>query len=67
MNPIDKAHNLIPKMKDWPPMKDRQTVDVYELCGVAKPTPKAGTDPDGPSGTQEFADRPDAYVDQDTD
>lgn len=40
MNPIDKAHNLIPKMKDWPPMKDRQTVDVYELCGVAKPSVK---------------------------
>jgi hypothetical protein len=37
MNPIDKAHNLIPKMKDWPPMKDRKTVDVYELCGVDKP------------------------------
>ena len=39
MNPIDKAHNLIPKMKDWPPMKDRKTVDVYELCGVQNPPP----------------------------
>lgn len=40
MNPIEKAHNLIPKMKDWPPMKDRKTIDVYELCGVEKPVPK---------------------------
>lgn len=27
----------------------------------------AGTDPDGPSGTQVFAGKPDAYVDPDTD
>jgi len=44
MNPIDKAHNLIPKMKDWPPMKDRKTVDVYELCGVEKPPTMQGKD-----------------------
>ena len=27
----------------------------------------AGTDPDGPSGTQVFAGKPDAYMDPDTD
>lgn len=46
MNPIDKAHKLIPKMKDWPPMKDRKTVDVYELCGVEKPPVLKNTQPD---------------------
>lgn len=33
--------DFFPKMKDWPPVKDRQVVDVYKLCGVSKPPDKA--------------------------
>jgi hypothetical protein len=37
MNPIDKAHSLIPLMKDWPPDDERKAVDVYALSGIPKP------------------------------
>jgi|LakMenE18May11ns_1017448.scaffolds.fasta_scaffold9798450_2 hypothetical protein len=37
MNPIDKAHSLIPLMKDWPPADERKAVDVYTLSGIPKP------------------------------
>lgn len=37
MNPIDKAHSLIPLMKDWPPADERKAVDVYALSGIPKP------------------------------
>lgn len=73
VNPLDKAHKLIPKMKDWPPIEERKIVDVYEMCGIPRPVKfvKEGTDPDGPNGLhvpqQEVAGRPDACVDPDDD
>jgi hypothetical protein len=45
MNPIDKAHSLIPLMKDWPPADERKAVDVYALSGIPKPPVPQKTPP----------------------